>query len=308
MGDSAKTSTDSIFTSTDTGESAETMTRGNFSGDADSRLLYSIKIVGMLMLDLTSGPINASKSETVTLSLLKGKVVAITGGGSGIGAGIANSLAMAGCRVTIGGRRMQTLQAIVESVQADVRADTVDVADPKSIEVFFANLRSAVGEVDILVNSAGINIQNRTMAAMDPDDWDRVMQINATGAYRCMQQVLPAMRARGDGIIVNISSVAGKRAIALGGVVYAASKFAMTALGTAVANEVKDEGVRITNVYPGEVNTPILDNRPTPPPQEHRNSILQPEDIAALVTTICSLPPRAHVPEIVIKPTKQEWV
>ena len=82
----------------------------------------------------------------------------------------------------------------------------------------------------------------------------------------------------------------------------------MTALGTAVSNEIRNEGVRITNVYPGEVNTPILDNRPTPVSQEHKDAILQPEDIASVVVTICGLPPRANVPEVVIKPTIQEWV
>ena len=244
------------------------------------------------------------------MSNLEGKIVAITGGGTGIGAGIAAALAQAGCRVTIGGRRAEPLQAVADAVSCatPIRTQTVDVADPASIEAFFAKLHSEVGEVDILVNSAGINIQKRTMAEMDPDDWDRVLQINASGAYRCMTQVLPAMRARRDGVIVNISSVAGKRAISLGGVVYCASKFAMTALGTAVSNEVRNEGVRITNVYPGEVNTPILDNRPAPVSQEHKDSILQPEDIASLVTAICKLPARAHVPEIVIKPTTQEWV
>ncbi len=131
---------------------------------------------------------------------------------------------------------------------------------------------------------------------MDPDDWDRVMQINATGAYRCMLEVLPAMRARKDGLIINISSVAGKRAIQLGGIVYCASKFAMTALGTGVSNEVREEGVRITNVYPGEVNTPILDNRPTPVSDEHKAAILQPEDISGVILAICKLPPRANVP------------
>jgi NADP-dependent 3-hydroxy acid dehydrogenase YdfG len=146
------------------------------------------------------------------------------------------------------------------------------------------------------------------MAEMSPEDWERVLEINATGAYRCMREVLPSMRERRDGLVVNISSVAGKRAITLGGVVYCASKFAMTALGTAVSNEVRNEGVRITNVYPGEVNTPILENRPTPVSQEHKESILQPEDIASLIVTICALPPRANVPEIVIKPTIQEWV
>ncbi|TWU47236.1 putative oxidoreductase [Rubripirellula tenax] len=241
---------------------------------------------------------------------LAGKIVAVTGGGTGIGAGIAKTLAEAGCRVTVGGRRLEPLEALSGSVtsQHPIRTHVIDVADPASIETFFADIRDNVGEVDILVNSAGINIQKRTMAEMIPDDWDRVMQINATGAYRCIKEVLPAMRARKDGLVINISSVAGKRAIALGGVVYCASKFAMTAMGTAISNEVRQEGVRVTNVYPGEVNTPILDNRPTPVSQEHKDSILQPEDIASVVLSICHLPPRANVPEVVIKPTTQEWV
>lgn len=239
---------------------------------------------------------------------LQGKTVAVTGGGTGIGAGIATALAAAGCRVLVGGRRQEPLDALAASVEGDLQGHVIDVADRNSVSQFFAHAKQHLGEIDILVNSAGVNIVNRTMAAMEPDDWDRVMQINASGAYYCMQQVLPEMRRRRDGLVVNISSIAGKRAIALGGVVYCASKFAMTAMGTAVANEVREEGVRITNVYPGEVNTPILENRPTPVSQEHKDTILQPEDIAALVVSICRLPPRAHVPEIVIKPTKQEWV
>ena len=244
------------------------------------------------------------------MSQLAGKIVAITGGGTGIGAGIARGLAAAGCRVTIGGRRLEPLQEVASSVASEhpIRCQNIDVASPESVTSFFQTIRSEVGEVDILVNSAGINIQKRTMAEMSPEDWERVLSINASGAYRCMHEVLPAMRARKDGLVVNISSVAGKRAITLGGVVYCASKFAMTALGTAVSNEVRNEGVRITTVYPGEVNTPILDNRPTPVSQEHKDAILQPEDIASVIVSICALPPRANVPEIVIKPTIQEWV
>ncbi len=241
---------------------------------------------------------------------LAGKVVAITGGGTGIGAGIARGLAEAGCKVTVGGRRLEPLEQLAASVHSTypIESHVLDVANSKSVETFFESVRAKQGDVDILVNSAGVNIQNRTMEAMKPEDWDRVMQINASGAYYCMHQVLPAMRARRDGLVINITSVAGKRAISLGGVVYCASKFAMTALGTAVSNEVRNEGVRITNVYPGEVNTPILENRPVKVSDEHKAAILQPEDIASLIVTICMLPPRAHVPEIVIKPTKQEWV
>ncbi len=244
------------------------------------------------------------------MSVLDGKVVAITGGGTGIGAGIARGLAEAGCRVTVGGRRTQPLEKLAATVSGPhpIQSRAIDVADADSVSDFFSEIRNEVGEVDILVNSAGINIQKRTMAEMSPEDWQRVLDINASGAYRCMHEVLPAMRQRKDGLIVNISSVAGKRAITLGGIVYCASKFAMTALGTAVSNEVRNEGVRITNVYPGEVNTPILENRPTPVSQQHKESILQPEDIATVVVTICALPPRANVPEVVIKPTIQEWV
>lgn len=244
------------------------------------------------------------------VSQLVGKIVAISGGGTGIGAGIAKGLAEAGCQVTVGGRRRGPLETLSEQVASEhpIRTCVMDVSDAQSVQAFFADIRENVGEVDILVNSAGINIQKRTMAEMSPEDWERVLSINASGAYRCMHEVLPAMRERKDGLVVNISSVAGKRAITLGGVVYCASKFAMTALGTAVSNEVRQEGVRITNVYPGEVNTPILDNRPTPVSQEHKDAILQPEDIASVVVTICALPPRANVPEVVIKPTLQEWV
>lgn len=241
---------------------------------------------------------------------LRNQTVVVTGGGSGIGAGIAQALAVEGCRVLIGGRRLESLQQVARAIDAEhpIKTHVLDVADDTSVQTFFNWTDAELGPIDILVNSAGINIADRTMAAMKPEEWDQVMRVNATGAYRCMHRVLPSMRQRRQGLVVNISSIAGKRAIALGGVAYCASKFAMTALGTATANEVKEDGVRITNVYPGEVNTPILDRRPVPVSDEHRQSILQPEDVAAVVVTICRLPPRAHVPEVVVKPTKQEWV
>ena len=242
-------------------------------------------------------------------STLSGRGVVIVGGGTGIGAGVARLMHAHGANVFIGGRRSEPLDAVAASVDdgSPIRSHTVDVADDDSVNEFFAAARQQLGRIDVMVNCAGINIQKRRMSDMDPADWQRVMNINAGGGYRCMHAVLAEMRDRGDGLIVNVSSIAGKRAIELGGVVYCASKFAMTALGTVASNEVREEGVRITNVYPGEVNTPILDNRPTPVSQEHRDSILQPEDVAEMIVAIAMLPPRAHVPEIVIKPLKQEW-
>jgi NADP-dependent 3-hydroxy acid dehydrogenase YdfG len=106
---------------------------------------------------------------------------------------------------------------------------------------------------------------------------------------------------------VNICSIAGKRASVLGGVAYSASKFAMTALGGTVALEEGRHGIRVTTIFPGEVETPILDRRPVPVSAEHRARILQPADVADAVLMIACLPPRAHVPELIIKPTSQDY-
>ena len=240
---------------------------------------------------------------------LQEKTAVVTGGGSGIGLAIARALAAASCRVAIGGRREGLLRQAVEEWPGEPAMiyHTVDVTDRKSVSQFFDWANDRFGTVDILVNSAGMNIAKRTMAEMTPQQWDEMMAANATGAYNCMHAVLPLMRSRRNGLIMNISSIAGKRASSPAGIAYSASKFAMTALGTAVALEEAPRGIRVTNIYPGEVNTPILDSRPNPVSEEHKASILQPEDIGPLVVAIALLPPRAHVPEIVIKPTMQEY-
>jgi len=240
---------------------------------------------------------------------LKGKTAVITGGGTGIGLGIAQALAVEGCKVVIAGRREQVIKEATEAWKGKVPLlyHRVNVANRSSVNQLFTWANKQLGQIDILVNSAGANIKTRTMAEMTPDQWDKVLMINASGAYNCMYEVLPQMRERKDGLIINISSIAGKRASELGGVAYSAAKFAMTALGTCVANEDNKNGIRVTNVYPGEVNTPILENRPKPVSDEHKARILQMEDIGGLIVAIACLPPRAHVAEMVIKPTLQEY-
>jgi NADP-dependent 3-hydroxy acid dehydrogenase YdfG len=115
------------------------------------------------------------------------------------------------------------------------------------------------------------------------------------------------MRERRDGLIISISSIAGKRAMPLGGVAYNASKFAMGALGTTVGLEEAANGIRVTTIYPGEVDTPLLDRRPVKVSAEQKARILQPEDVAAAALMIAALPPRAHVPELIIKPATQVY-
>jgi len=241
---------------------------------------------------------------------LQDKRAVVVGGGTGIGLGIARAFAAQGCRVAIAGRREDKLREAAEAWQGDppLLYHPVDVADRQSVERLFAWANEQLGQIDILVNSAGTNLRTRSMAEMTPQQWDEVMAINATGAYNCMYFVLPQMRARRDGLIINISSISGKRALALGGIAYCASKFAMSALGTGVANEDAPHGIRVTNIYPGEVNTPILEKRAVPVSAERKAAMLQPEDLGDLAVAIACLPPRAHVPEVIIKPRVQEYV
>lgn len=243
------------------------------------------------------------------MNALENQTVFVAGGATGIGAAVAAILAQQGCQVAIGGRRLEPLQAAAKAYQGpgELSVHPIDVADRESVRTAIDWCVEKLGPISILVNAAGINIKNRTMADMDPDEWDQVLRVNATGAYNLMAAVLPSMRERQTGTIVNISSIAGKRAIELGGIAYCASKFAMTALGTAAGQEEAANGIRITNVYPGEVDTPLLLQRPKPVSDEHRARMLQPGDVAQMVLAICQLPQRAHVPEIVIKPRTQTY-
>lgn len=235
--------------------------------------------------------------------------VLVTGGGTGIGQGIAWGLAAAGCRVVVAGRREDKLVQTVQTAPqgSSMRWRTVDVADRSSVIDLVQWTTAELTGIDVLVHAAGVNIKNRSMLEMTPEQWDEIMAVNATGAYNCLWAVLPQMRERQDGLIVNVTSIAGKRASDLGGIAYCASKFAATGLGTAAGLEEARRGVRITNVYPGEVDTPLLEQRPQPVPDERRAAMLKPSDIAQMVVAIVRLPAHVHVPELVIKPIVQAY-
>jgi len=240
---------------------------------------------------------------------LQDKTALITGGGSGIGLGIAGALADEGCRVVIAGRNEAKLAAAAEarSQPPELLYHTVDVADRGSVVELVDKTIERLGRIDILVNGAGMNIKNRGLAEMRPEQWDEIIAVNLTGAYNCLIAALPHMRSRGDGLVLNISSVAGKRAMLLGGVAYDASKFGMTALGACAWQEEAEHGIRVTNIYPGEVDTPLLDVRPNPVSDTHRAGVLQIEDLGAIAVALAKLPPHAHVPELVIKPLQQMY-
>jgi NADP-dependent 3-hydroxy acid dehydrogenase YdfG len=235
------------------------------------------------------------------------RVALVTGGGSGMGLAIAGAYLDAGAKVAVAGRDGVKLRAAADSLKGgeNLVAFAADVSDPEQARELVEKTTTKFGRVDILVNNAGVNVKARTMRELSVEDWQYLVRVNLDGAFYCIRAVLPQMLARKDGLIINISSVAGKRASPLSGAGYAASKFGMGALGLCLAAEEKDANVRVCNIYPGEVDTPILAARPTPVTAEQRKLILQPEDIAAAALFVATMPARVSIPELVIKPTAQ---
>ena len=213
---------------------------------------------------------------------LQNKVVLVTGGGSGIGLATVRLFLENGAKVAAAGRDYNKLTANTKEFAKPDRLflQATDVADPAQVQQLVQNVIKHFGGIDILVNSAGTNIKNRTFRELTPESWQKLLRTNLDGAFYCIHAVLPGMLKRRDGIIININSTSGLRASPLGGVAYAASKFGMTALGIGLGVEEKDNGIRVTNIYPGEVDTPILDFRKEAPTAEHRQRILKAEDVA----------------------------
>ena len=241
--------------------------------------------------------------------LLEGKVVLVTGGGSGVGAAIARQFAQAGAQVVVAGRRAEQLQATCDASTngAPVRPAITDVADRAQVTALVEQIVSEFERLDILINNAGVNTPERQLKQLSAENWDYLMTVNATGAFNMIQAVLPQMRAQHDGLIINISSISGLRASTLAGAAYSASKHALNALSKVVGQEEEQHGVRSTIISPGDINTPLLDKRPTPVSAEQRAKILQPDDIAAAALFVATLPAHVSVPELVIKPVGQMY-
>lgn len=240
---------------------------------------------------------------------LAGKVAFVTGAGSGMGQAIAWSLAAESMEVVAVGRSLEKLEATVAGNPGPGRIHhaTLDVSARRLVTEVLGEFMERLGTPFLLVNNAGINIRNRASDLLTPEDFDRVVATNLTGVFNVTSTVLPAMRATGDGVVVTISSVAGVRPFPLAGAAYSASKFGVHGLMGTIGREVAEAGIRCTIIAPGEAATPILDDRPVKVTAEHRARILQPQDIADAVLFIAKLPPRAHVPEMVIKPLSQDY-
>jgi NADP-dependent 3-hydroxy acid dehydrogenase YdfG len=244
---------------------------------------------------------------------LVGQTALISGAGSGLGRAIAIELAAAGAGVVLLGRTAEKLEAVkiqIAGAGGQAVVASCDVTDRSQVIVAVQTALTAVGAIDILVCNAGINVPKRSLRSLDPADWDRVLSTNLTGAFNLVHAVLPSMRDRGSGLVIQIASISGMRASTLSGAAYSVSKFGQAALGVCIGREERGRSIRSTVIYPGETDTGFLDARAARPgggDNMRKQALLQPGDIAAAVRFVAELPPRAHVPELVIKPAVDDF-
>ena len=241
---------------------------------------------------------------------LENKIALVTGAGSGIGQAVTETFAQEGAHVVSVGRTREKLDSAKrEAGETGVRIHprALDVSDRTAAKALVAATVAQFGAIDILVNNAGVNVPRRALSELSMDDFDKIVQVNLNGAFYLIHEVLPIMRERRDGLIINVSSIAGIRGSELGGAAYSASKFGMAGLSKTVGLEEGDNGIRSCLIYPGEVNTPILDSRPVVPDADQRARMLQPEDLAQAALLVATLHPRATIPELVISPTIQKF-
>ena len=159
------------------------------------------------------------------------------------------------------------------------------------------------GIVDILVNSAGGNLPNRRFDELTPESWRMMIDMNLNGAFFSARIVLPGMRKKKAGLIINIASIAGKRVSQVSGMSYTAAKHAMVAFSEAINQEECANNIRACAISPGEVATPILDKRPIPPSQEERAKMLQPEDLCRIIRFVAETPAHVAIHELLVVPT-----
>lgn len=233
---------------------------------------------------------------------LDGKRAWITGAGTGIGASAAQALAASGAEVFLSGRRTEPLEDVRKAIAAEggkAHVLPLDVADPEAA----AQAAAEIGQVDILLASAGLNVPTRALDKVSSEDWGFVVDVNLNGVFYAAHAVLPGMRERGDGLIMLVASWAGRYATRLTGAAYNATKRAVIALSETINDEAGGDGVRSTVIMPGEVATPILKSRPNPPSQKEQDRMLQPEDLAETVRFVAEMPAHVCLNEILISPT-----
>jgi NAD(P)-dependent dehydrogenase (short-subunit alcohol dehydrogenase family) len=227
----------------------------------------------------------------------------VTGASSGVGRAVALRLAKAGWRVAGVGRRERELEETASLAAAgQIRPEVCDVADAAAVQRLRARIESDWGAVDAVVAAAGINVHRRSWLDVSTDDARRIIEVNLLGVFYVVQAFLPLMRGRSGATVVTVVSDAGLIANAKAGAGYVASKFGLTGLTESLNVELRGEGIRATAIFPGDIDTPLLDKRAAPPTPAPRALMLQSDDVADCVMLAIELPDRAVLEKLVIRP------
>ena len=243
---------------------------------------------------------------------LSGKVVAITGASSGIGEATALLCARSGAAVALGARRADRIDALAQRIEAEggvAAAIPVDVAAEDQARGFVQGAKHQLGRIDALVNNAGVMLLGPIEGA-DTEHWRRMIDVNVLGLLYCTHAALPLMREQGGGHIVNVSSVAGRRA-SLGAGVYNLTKFGVNGFSEALRQEALHADVRVTIIEPGFVETELLGHNESyvidaaEKIKEQTGEILRSEDIADAIVHSLAAPPHVSINEVLVRPTKQ---
>ena len=237
-----------------------------------------------------------------------GKVVWMTGAGTGIGRAGAAMFAREGAELVLIGRRRDKLEEAAAEIAANggkCLIEPLDVSHRAGVEASAKRLLERLKRVDILVNNAGTNVVTRRLEEVSAKDWDEVLAINLTGAFNMFQAVFPAMRAMGDGLVINVASTAARRVSGAAGIAYSASKFGMLGMSLSLSQEAWKFGIRACCICPDDVNTPIMARRRVKYPPEILAQFIQPEDIAETMRYVALMPKRTSIPEIVVYPTNK---
>ena len=234
---------------------------------------------------------------------MKNKVAWITGAGSGIGEFTAIKLAEEGFKVVLSGRTKETLVAVASKCEGQVAVKPLDVSKQSEVKEVYKSILSDYGRIDVLVASAGLNAKERNWHNVSEDDFDEVIKIDLNGVFYTNRLVLEKMKQQREGLIINISSWAGKYVTTLTGPAYTAAKHGVNALTESINMEAGHFGVRACAICPGEVATPILDKRPIPVSKADKEKMVQPEDCAETISFLTKLPSRVCINEITISPT-----
>ncbi len=233
--------------------------------------------------------------------LLENKSAIVTGGTRGIGRAIASRLLAEGVRVAICGTRQESVDGALEylSVKGQVFGMVADVSKLEDVRTFIGAVKQEFGAIHILINNAGAGIF-RSVADLTPEEWQRMIGLNLTGAYYCCHEILPIFRQGGGGDVININSLAGRNAFA-GGAGYNASKFGLNGFSEAMMLDYRNAGIRVSTIMPGSVNTEFGGN----PLESDKNAWkIAPDDIADIVVSALRMPRRTTISLIEVRPSQ----